>query len=223
MKIVPETKKNPYGYDIVDEIEYAGGRYLAFRKGDKGRVIQIRLVDKPRYVNQHWILGDDGRQTPIRCKGETCPYCGKDVPPNERLQKVAKWGWIVIDREDGQVKVFTGPTLIARKIKEISEKMDKKTSKPIWGNPLLYDIAIERKEDPGAGYYDVTPVPEGKGQEITDEEKKLVKEANFDLEAELEGSKESQHTGNYGASELETAPGEEPEEEEIGEGKDLPF
>jgi hypothetical protein len=195
--------KNPYGYDIVDDIQM-GGRYLAFRRGDKGRVIQLRLVTAPKYVNQHWILGDDGKQSPIKCKGEDCPYCGKQVPPKEKLPKQAKWGWVVVDREDGQVKLFTGPTLIARKIKEISEAVDKRTKKPIWGNPLLFDISIERTEEPGAAYYQVTPIPEGKGNELTASEKKAVEEAKIDVATELEGSKDSKHTGNYGATDLET-------------------
>lgn len=210
-----EEKKNPYGYDLVDEVPTSGGRYLSFKKGDKGRIIQVRLVSEPRYVLQHWVLGSDGKQSPIECKGEECPYCGKDVPQSERIQKTSLWGWIVIDREDGGAKMFTGPRTIASQIKDISEKLDKKTHKPVWGDPRLYDIQIERTEEPGANYYKVTPIPEGKGEEITVEEKKVVEEANINLEEELRGSKKSQNTGNYGASELETGPDEEINPEDI--------
>jgi hypothetical protein len=215
-------KPDPYGYNVVDDIE-VGGRYLSFRKGDKGRIIQLRLASKPMYVIQHWVLGDDGRQTPILCKGEECAYCGKDVPPKERLDKIAKWGWVVIDREDGKPKVFTGPTLIARKIRKLVGDED-------WGDPFLYDVKIERTEEPGGSYYNVTPVPKGKGEPITEAEKKVIEDGKFDLKMELEGSKESQHLGDYGAKEvMETAPeeGEEPtvEEGEASEVKpeDIPF
>lgn len=178
-----------YGYEKTDEIEQ-GGKYLSFRKGDKGKVITIRLTSAPKYINQHWILGGDGKTTPVLCKGEDCPYCGKDVPANDKIDKVAKWGWIVIDRADGNVKIFTGPTLIARKIRKLVEN-------PKWGNPLLYDVEIIRDEEPGAGYYNVTPVPDGKGDEITAEEKKKVTDSGYDLSKELVGAKESKHTGNY--------------------------
>lgn len=206
-----------YGYEMTDEVS-TGGKYLTFRKGDKGRTIQIRLVSKPKYVNQHWILGSDGKQSPIACKGEECPYCGKDVPPKEKMDRTAKWGWVVIDRADGEVKVFTGPTLIARKIRKLVEN-------PNWGNPFLYDIEIRRDEAPGEGYYDVTPVPKGMGTEITAEEKANVEKAAFDLSKELEGSKESKHVGNYGAPDIiENAPADEGDEPEEGDDNEpIPF
>lgn len=223
-------EKNPYGYDVVNEVSTGSSKYLSFRKGDLGRIIQVRLVGAPVYVNQHWITDSKGKQTPINCKGENCSYCGKDVPPKEKIDKVAKWGWIVIDREDGNVKVFTGPTLIARRIKEISELVDKKSGKPIWGNPLTYDIQIERTEEPGGSYYKVNPMPEGKGTDLTEEEKEKVKKANYDLKEEIEGGRESKNTGNYGAPEMETAPDtviDVPEDlgEEKGDVKpeDIPF
>lgn len=207
-------KDTSYGYNIVDEID-TGGRYLSFRRGDKGRIIQVRLVSPPRYVNQHWILGDDGRQTPIKCKGADCPYCGDKVPPKEKLEKVARWGWIVIDRENGNPKVFTGPTLIARKVKELVEDSE-------WGDPFLYDLKIKRTEEPGVAYYQVTPVPTGKGNSITKEEKEAVEKANFNLEEELEGGRESKHLGNYTPPELETAP-EGKTEELLNEGDPISF
>lgn len=185
-------KKNEqelYGYEMTDDIK-GGGRYLSFRKGDQGRVITIRLISKPKYILQHWILNNEGKQMPVNCKDDECPYCGKDVPPKEKIEKTAKWGWVVLDRADGEVKVFTGPTLIARKVRKLVEN-------PKWGNPFLYDIEIERTEAPGEGYYNVTPVPDGKGNEITAEEKTKVDSAAFDLDKELEGARESKNVGNY--------------------------
>jgi hypothetical protein len=209
-----------YGYEATDEIEI-GGRYLSFRKGDKGRVIQVRLVSQPKYVNQHWILTNEGKQSPVNCKGDECPYCGLKVPPAEKVDKTAKWGWVVIDRADENVKIFTGPTLIARKIRALVENAK-------WGNPFLYDIEIKRDEEPGAGYYSVTPVPDGKGQEITAEEKKKVNEAKFDLASELRGGRDSKHLGSYSETpvEMETALDESGEAKEVVETapkEDLPF
>jgi hypothetical protein len=208
-------KDDSYGYGDVDKVS-ASGRYLSFGKGDKGRTIQVRLTSRPKYVLQHWIGPEGGRKV-VKCEGDDCKYCGKDVPPKERVRKDARWGWIVIDREidlnkgvpikEPKVKLFTGPTLIAKKIKKLAENKQ-------WGNPLLYDIVIERTEDPGAAYYEVTPVPDGKGKEITKKEKEAVKVAGFDLEAELEGGMDSDNTGSYKAEDLE---------EELKKSKDLPF
>ena len=215
-KKAQQTDDPLFGYGATDEVG-GGGKYLSFRKGDKGRVITIRLVSAPKYVNQHWITQANGKQTPTNCTGDACPYCGKEVPGKEQMQKIAKWGWIVIDREDGQVKVFTGPTLIARQIRELVEN-------PRWGNPFLYDIEIKRMEEPGKGYYATVPIPDGKGHPITAEEKKLVEEAHFDLAEEIKGGRDSQHTGNYGAAagaDMETVPaGDIPEN--LGEADDAP-
>ncbi len=221
-----KKKKNPYGYDIVDEVG-GGDRFLSFKRGDKGKVIQLRLVSEPTYVNQHWITMEDGRDKPADCQGEKCAYCGEDVKTKDKIQKTAKWGWIVIDREDGMVKLFTGPTLIARKIKELSELKDKKTDKLIWGDPFLYDLQVERTEEPGKAFYGVNPMPEGMGKDITAEEKKAVKKADIKLKEEIIGSKKSDNTGNYGSKDLETAPDdptvESEKAEEVSDDDSIPF
>ena len=211
--------KNGFGYEIVDDIPTTASKYLSFRKGDKGKTIQIRLVSEPRYILQHWIMGDNGKQTPVNCIGEKCPYCGKDVPPKEKLPKIAKWGWIVIDREDAKIKIFTGPTLIARSIKEISELKDMRTKKLLWGNPLLYDIQITRTEEPGASYYKVVPIGVDKG-ELTKEEKKVVADTDYNLEEELKGAKKSKNTGSY-TEDLETVPDDKVSDEKGID--DIPF
>lgn len=206
-------KEDPFGYDVVDEAE-VGGKYLRFRKGDKGRVIHIRIASKPKYVNQHWITDTEGREVPANCDGEKCSYCGDDVPVKERVKKTPKFGWVVIDRDDGQAKVFTAPFSVARDIKGLAEDED-------WGNPLLYDIKIKRTEKPGS-YYKVTPVPTGKGKPLTKEEKELVEAADFNLEEELQGGMESENVGNYeGQKKVEAK--SESEEGGIEEPSDLPF
>lgn len=208
-----------FGYGDVDEVVKAqggGGKYLNFKKGDKGRVIQIRIVSEPKYILQHWISDVQGKQSPVNCDGDTCAYCGKAVPPKEKMQKVAKWGWIVIDRADEEVKIFTGPTQIARSIKDISELVNMKTKNVVWGDPRTYDIQIERTEEPGAGYYKTVPMVDGRDP-LTDEEKKKVEAAGYDLSVELQGAKKSDNTGNYGSTKakLETAPDDEVNADDI--------
>lgn len=204
-----------FGYGDVDEVvkeQGGGGKYLQFKKGDKGRVIQIRIASEPKYVNQHWAdskpLGN--------CTGEDCQYCGKDVPAKDKIQKTAKWGWIVIDREDEEVKIFTGATQIARSIKDNSELRNMSTKKLMWGDPRGYDIQIERTEVPGAGYYKITPVV-GSQAPLTPEEQAKVDACGYDLVAELKGGKKSDNTGNYGGlkESMETAPEDQVHPEDI--------
>ena len=221
-----EEKKNAYGYDAVNDVS-TGGKYLNFKQGDKGKVIQIRLVSEPRYINQHWITDVKGKQSAITCDGDGCNYCGVDVPRKEKLKKTAKWGWIVIDREDGEVKVFTGPTLIARAIKDVTELVNKKNETVMWGDPTTYDFQIERTEQPGAAYYKVTPVV-GTKEPLSEAEQKAVEDASFNLEEELESSKKSDNTGNYSKDKpnMETAPEKDEDvevPEDLGKGdEDLP-
>ena len=207
--------ENLYGYGDVDEVvkeQGGGGKYLQFKKGDKGRIIQIRIASEPKYVNQHWAdskpLGN--------CSGDDCQYCGKNVAPKDKLQKTAKWGWIVIDREDEEVKVFTGATQIARAIKDNALLKNMSTKKVMWGDPRGYDIQIERTEIPGAGYYKVTPVVGSQGP-LTPEEQAKVEACGYDLVAELKGGKKSDNTGNYGGSKesMETAPEDEVNPDDI--------
>jgi len=187
---------NDFGYGIVDEAQKAvgGGRFLQFGKGDKGRTITFRLVSKPEFVTQHWVIGEDGKSRPIKCTGKDCSYCGDDVPLKEKIDKRVTFGWIVIDRDDGTPKIFKGAFMIAKDIKALSEDKD-------WGNPMLYDIKVTRTEEAGA-YYKTVPVPKGMGTPITKDEEKAVKEAKFNLKDEMGGSKKSENIGNY--EDLET-------------------
>jgi hypothetical protein len=83
-----------------------------------------------------------------------------------------RFAWLVIDRSDGQVKVFSGGTSIYLIIKGFAQDPD-------WGDPTKYDLTITRTEESNANYYRVVPSPVK--SEITEEELKLIKESNIDL------------------------------------------
>ncbi len=202
--------ENDFGYDIIDEVPINSSRYL--KLSVKDQEVRVRLVSEPKYKIRHWVLNETGKKTPINCEDESCPYCGKDVPAKEKLRKDALFGWVVIDREDSMVKVFTGPKSIALAIRDLAKDPD-------WGNPFNYDLKIRRTEEQGAGYYKVTPVPNG--LPLTDEEKKAVEEAGYNLEEELEGGKRSEHVGDYGSDSGELS--EEELENLPGNEEDLPF
>ena len=207
-----EDNKNSYGYGDVDKVvkqTSSQGKYLQFKKGDNGRQIQIRVASEPRYIIQHWVMGDDGKNRPSTCEGVTCSYCGDSVPSGEKLEKKSRWAWIVIDRADGQAKIFMGPNSIALRFRELSELISAKTKNPIWGDPRTFDVSITYTEKSnGFGEYSVEPDPDSRGP-LTDEETKLVTDSGFNLEEELKGGKKSEHVGNYsGTAGVETAPEE---------------
>ena len=181
------------GYDILDEI--GGGKYLSLKKKDDE--VRVRVVSDAVHSVRHWLEDATGKNSPVPCTGKNCKWCGDGV--ENPLKKDYKFGWIVIDRADGQVKVFTGPKSIAFHLRDLINDED-------FGNPLNYDIKVKRTEDPGANYYKVTPLMQY-SEPVSDEEKVLIKEANIDLSKELSDSTPSQSLGNY--SDLEDAPEEE--------------
>lgn len=59
---------------------------------------------------------------------------------------------LVIDRADGQPKIFQVSGSVYGKIRDYAQN-------PEWGSPNQYDITVTRTEAPGKAYWDVTPSP----------------------------------------------------------------
>ncbi len=213
-----------YGYEVVAENQ-GGGKYLNLKsKGDK---IKVRLMTKPLHNFRYWETGADGKQRPVtfptrEAIDEALKGYGKDDKPKIDVQ----YGWVVIDRADGEIKVFKGGQSIAGQIKGIIEDG--------WGDPTGFDMVITRTEEKPM-YYKVTPVPNS-NTPITDAEKQKFTDANIDLKDEMQGGGESKsHSEQYGgAVDLETLPEEqkaEPEattetdkvDVEADDDSDLPF
>jgi len=183
-------KKDAYDY----EPEIGGGKFLSLTKKDQ--VITIRIVSTPKHKKKHWLLDASGKKTKVNCtEDDNCPYCGEAVPSKEKIKRKEEFAWLVIDREDGEIKMYTATTSVYLSIKELKDDSD-------WGDPTQYDIKVKRTEEPGMGYYKVTPVGKGMG-DITKEEKELVGACTIDLVTELEGGKD---TNTFGSGNLETAP-----------------
>jgi hypothetical protein len=230
-----------YGYDQVDEVvkeTSGGGKFLKIIDGHE---YQLRIASKPRYVLRHFVAGKFYPHT-----GDECDYCGKAVKPSERVKKDAQWSWIVLDREDGQVKVFQAPNSVAIDLKSLSDIVNKRTGNKTWGDPRTFDIIVKRyKKDNGFYAWDVNPDPDSRVP-ITEEELALIAEADIDLDEIIARAQLSKSLGNYdqaggGAKNLETAPdlafdpkdvpedlGEveaEPDDEDdsLGLAEDIPF
>jgi len=205
------------GYEYEPE---SGGKYLSLKK--KGDSVQIRIVSTPKHKSQHWITGDDGKRKPVACTNDsTCTWCGDDVPKDEKIKKAEVFAWLVIDRADGEVKMFQAPKSIYLKIRnELLTDDD-------WGDPVNYDLKITRTEEQG-NYYSTIPTPKNMGP-ITEEEKKLVDECDIDLEKELEGGKDTKTFGSGKEESMETVDSGSSSEDSNSEGdeeetdEDIPF
>lgn len=202
-----------FGYGDVEDVAKetsSGGKYLSLRQ--KGESVQVRLVSEPKYIFQYWAKMPDGSSKLVDYDSVS-----EEEAKKKGYKKSSKWGWIVLDRGDGnKVKIFTGPITIAQNIQAIARKVNKATGKPAWGDPRTYDIVIERTEQPGASYYTVDPIAEGKGEPLTEEETKAIEEANFDLAKELKGGRESKHVGNYKDEVMENIETVPEDEEDTG-------
>ncbi len=189
-----------YGYGMVEE-DISGGRFLQLRK--KGDEVKIRLVSKPVRTYRYWETGADGKSRPVSFPTkEAIEEALKDFSKEDRPRVDVQYAWIVIDRADGGVKVFTGAKQIAISVLGFAKDDE-------WGDPTTYDLRITRTEEK-PNYYKTLPLPNGKGP-ITEDERKAVEEAAIDLAAEVEGSATSKsHNEQYGgAVDLETLPADE--------------
>jgi len=96
-----------------------------------------------------------------------------------------RFAWLVIDRSDGQIKVFNAGVSIYLIIKGFAEDKD-------WGDPTKYDLTITRTEESTANYYRVVPSPNK--SEVTKEELKVIKDSHIDLKKLFEGKGKGTNT-----------------------------
>ena len=166
-------------YDYSPEV--GSGKYLSLKK--QGDLVDIRIASAPLHKTIHWTKDDKGKSVQVDCEGETCQYCDRaaaieDPEAQNRAKAKEIFGWIVLDRNDeSKPKIFKGGTSIYLAIKGLAESK-------AWGDPQGYNIEVERTEDKPM-FYRVTPLPDK--SEITEAERKAIKDAKLDLAAEISG------------------------------------
>lgn len=137
------------GYDV--EASSGGGLWLRLKK--KGEKVRLRLCSAP----YRW----------------TDTYTEEDGTTKQRK----KCAWLVIHKEMvndkplKSVRIFQGGPMVYGALKDLADSEE-------WGSPLLYDVTVERTEEPGK-YYVVTPLPKPMG-ELSEDEKALLAAANID-------------------------------------------
>lgn len=123
----------------------------------------------------------------LKGKGDTCKIRIVSEPVKfmntYQGKESERYAWLVIDRsseveDEYFIKIFQGGAQIWNKIKSYVKNEE-------WGDPMTYDLTIERTETSPANYYDVTPSPSNKGP-LTTEEMALVMACNIDLAKAVE-------------------------------------
>ena len=122
---------------------------------------QVRLVSNPYECQVHWEDTVDGTHKRIVCNGPGCLICNAGHTPQKRFQV------LVIDRNDGEVKILEGGNAIFNQIKTYAMDTD-------YGDPRNYDIKITKNGSGRDTRYTVVPSP--KQFPLSDAEQKKVSE-----------------------------------------------
>lgn len=134
------------------DFEPKAGKSIFLRLKDKDQKIVVRLASKPYREPKVW---KEGVTAPMKDEQVTglseAQWVRIMSDPDYNVTEV--FHWIVIDREDGNAKIFTSTAGVYKSIKEYAQKEQ-------WGDPTRYDIEITRTEQPGRGYYSVSPYPD---------------------------------------------------------------
>lgn len=131
-------------------------------KGDK---IRIRIAASPYREVQIWPSERGGQRLDQEMVNAFTEGQWVSVMSNPDWNVSEVYYLLVIDRADSQPKIYTTSGAVYGKIRDFA-------TDPEWGNPMGYDITVERTEDPGKSYWKVTPSP--MKSELMSSELKLV-------------------------------------------------
>ena len=149
-----------YGY----EPKSGPSNFLTLK--DKGLQVSFRLVSPPVCELVVWKEGEKKPVDPAKIEAlseEQLDEVRSSVTEKgkAKYRMSEQFTWIVIDRDTGLPKFFTGTAGVYKKIKALAQN-------PKWGDPTKYDLSVTRTEEPGSNYYDVMSDPEK--FDLTDEE-----------------------------------------------------
>lgn len=124
---------------------------MFLRLTSKDQSVQIRLASEPYREPQVWKESGEppleDEKTGALTEDQWARIMGD---PDYRLSE--RYSWIVIDRDDGKARLFSGTPSVYKNIKAYAQ-MDE------WGDPTQYDFKITRTEEPGRNYYAVIAMP----------------------------------------------------------------
>lgn len=130
---------------------------------------RIRLVSKPENYQVH-NQKIEGKFRSVKCEGTDCKLCAEGNKPRDR------YAWVVLDRSDGQVKVYECGWMVFEQVLNLARDED-------YGDPTQYDLKITKTGEGLDTNYTVIAVP--KKTALTAEEKEKLEEANINLPVAL--------------------------------------
>ncbi len=139
----------------------AGGREPEFKPKEGSNI--VRVLDEPAVI----VTRFRGNKFVGVCF-EGAPYCA-DLEEGSRLNK--KWQTWVLDRADGQIKMYFMPYTVAKEIRAYMENPDYTFS----GFPMPYDITITVK-NAGTFEAEYSVLPARKETPLTGDETAAFKE-----------------------------------------------
>lgn len=144
----PQTKSAKQFNGFADEAESEGqSSYLRFEAGDT----KFRIISKPLMGWIVWEEDEDETRKPVRSSIEDGE---PDAPSKDPKDKPKKFMTVVvIDREDGEVKVLE----ITQQ--SVIKGINAYAKNPDWGNPFSYDITVTKKGEGKKTRYGVQPSP----------------------------------------------------------------
>jgi hypothetical protein len=115
---------------------------------------RVRILSEPEPYFKHFVTTISGRNTVIKCPGfNQCIVCQKDGKPRKREM------FLILDRADGQVKLYDAPETVAEQIKPFIG---------LYGDLIQYDIAIKKLGSTKRTDYQVVYLP--KSDPLTNDE-----------------------------------------------------
>lgn len=170
-KQTKSTKSNSDDFVSEDVISEGSAGYFKPETGDN----KVRIISKPIIGWVAWDEDDDGNKSPVRTQIDDVPDKSKYDKKNQPKKFMAL---VVIDREDGEVKVWeiTQQSVI-KAIQALNANKD-------WGKPFAYDITIKKTGADLKTKYAVTPSPKTK---LGKDDIKAANEKPVNLDALYEG------------------------------------
>ena len=144
-----------------DQIQNTSSESL-FVRLDEPRT-QVRVLGDPVVYARHWTKSTTGGNCTVKCPDfgsithKTCPVCAMNEKP--RIRAI----FPVIERKTNSVKLLDIPQTVAAQIKALKNNAD-------WGDPLNYDITIQKNKVAKRTDYQVLPastrVPLAQNEEV---------------------------------------------------------
>lgn len=139
---------------------------LFLKLKEKGDKVLIRLASSPYREPKIWKVEGGPPMDPTKAVDLSEDQWRRLMgDPDYNITEA--FYWVVIDRESGTAKIFTGTAGVYKNIKKYAEMEG-------WGDPTTYDFQIVRTENPGPSYYEVTALPNKEA--LSEKEQKLVDE-----------------------------------------------